>query len=104
MIVNESIVVFLNAFLHLLGDIGALDVVDQVVVELTVALDVEHANGVVAIGLHKIHSVAVLVGLVDIGDGIRLAEGIEYIPAKRKHSVIDAQCRQDGYVEVGLLG
>lgn len=104
MIVNESIVVFLNAFLHLLGDIGALDVVNEVVVELTVTLNVEHANGVVTVGLHKIHSVAVLVGLVDIGDGIRLAEGIEYIPAKGKHSVIDAQCRQDRQVEVGLLG
>ena len=104
MIVNESIVVFLNAFLHLLSDIGALDVVNEVVVELTVTLDVEHANGVVAVGLHKIHTVAILVGLVDIGNSVRLAEGIEYIPAKRKHSVIDAQCRQDGYVEVGLLG
>lgn len=90
MIVNESVVVFLNAFLHLLGDIGALDVVDQVVIELTVALNVKYANGVVAVELHEIHTVAVLVGLVDIGDGIRLAEGIEYIPAKGKHSIVDA--------------
>lgn len=90
MIVNESVVVFLNAFLHLLGDIGALDVVDQVVIELTVTLNVKYANGVVAVELYKVHSVAVLVGLVDIGDGIRLAEGIEYIPAKGKHSIVDA--------------
>ena len=103
MIVNESIVVFLNAFLHLLSDIGALDVVNEVVVELTVTLDVEHANGVFAVRLDKIHPIAVLVGLVDVGDGARLAEGVEHVATEREHWIVNAECREDGKVEINLL-
>lgn len=78
--------------------------VNQVVVELPVVLEVKHPEGVVAVGLHKIHSVAILVGLVDIGNGVRLAEGVKQVSAKGEHRVVDAQCRKNGQVQVGLLG
>ena len=81
----------------------ALDVVDQVVVDQPIAPDVEYANGVVAIALNQILSVAILIGLVDIGNTVRRTDRVEQVAAKGKYGVVDTKCRRDGYVKVDLL-
>ena len=66
---NKSIVVFLNALLHFFGQIGALDMIDQVVVQQTVALDVEHPESVVAVGLDEPNTIAYINQTYQFSDG-----------------------------------
>lgn len=84
--------------------ISALDPIDKVVFQLPVIYDVKNADRVFAIRLNQIMTVAVLVGLVDVGDEAGLTQRIKHITAKRKHRVIHPQSRKDGQIQVNLLG
>ena len=98
-----SVVVFLNPLLEFHGEVGALDMTHEVLIQSRVGLDVEDADGIVAVGLDQVMPIAILVGLVEVGDEGRLREGIEDVTPEGEHRVVDAQCGEDGDVQVGLL-
>lgn len=104
LVVDESVVVFLDAFLQLSDQVGALDPIHEVVVQQAVLLEVEDANGVFTVGLNEVLPVAVLVGQVDIGNERGIGEGVEHVASKGEHRVVYAEGRKDGDIHVDLLG
>ena len=82
----------------------ALQIFNEVVVQLRVFVRAVDAEWGGAVRLNEIFAIEIFVGQVEIVDVGLVAETVEEVASKRKQRVVDPHGRQDGRPKVDLLG